>query len=183
MTALEGGTLPQGSTLSPGGEPAPGPWDNADCQRIWLATQTRAWRTLAIVPVDKGMQTYDVASLIAGVGLQHGESIGLADLREIRLNRVAAFLEAAQLIVDRGERVVFATRSIDENLATISLARAAEAVILCVVLGSTPIGLVEEAVKQIGKERFLGSILLQAPVAPVPSHLRARRKPRMEARP
>jgi hypothetical protein len=166
MTALEIAALPEWYRSDPDSAPAPGPYDGPDCQRIWLATQTRPWRTLAIVPVDEGMQTYEVASLIAGVGLHHGECIGLADLRDIRMNRVHAFLEASKEIVDRGERVVFATRSIAENLATVALARAAEGVILCVSLGSTKLGSVEETIKQIGKERFLGSILLEAPVSP-----------------
>lgn len=180
MTALELVTMPEGRRSFP--EEPPGPWDGVDCQRIWLATQTRPWRTLAIVPVEKGMQTFEVASLITGVGLHHGESIGLADLRDIRMNRVASFLEASKVIVDRGERVVFATRSIAENLATIALARAADGVILCVKLGSSSIGSVEETIKQIGKERFLGSILLQEPAPGSPGEPVTPLDHRLEAR-
>jgi hypothetical protein len=144
-------------------------WDHADLQRIWLGTQSRAWRTLAVVPVDAGMSSYEAANLITMLGLHQGESVGLADLRNAELSRVGPFLELVATMVNRGQRVVFATRSITENLATIQLARAADAVILCVSIGSTPIGLVEEAIKQIGKDRFIGSMLIQRSGAGIPA--------------
>jgi hypothetical protein len=153
--------------------PIPSSWDHADLQRIWLGTQSRAWRTLAVVPVGEGISSYEVASLITTLGLHQGEPVGLADLRDVRLNRVGAFLDLVTELVSRGERVVFATRSITENLATIRLARAADAVILCVSIGSTSIGSAAETIEQIGKERFLGSMLIHphdgARAAPPPT--------------
>jgi len=134
--------------------------DQADLQRIWLGTQRSAWRMLAVVPVDEWISTYQVASVITTLGIHHGESISVADLSDIRLNRVSAFLEAAGELVRHGRRVVFATRSIAENLAAIPLARAADGVILCVSMGSTSIKAIEDAIEQIGKERFLGSVLI-----------------------
>lgn len=141
--------------------PIAGSGDNAEYQRIWLATQSRAWRTLAVVPVDEGISTFEVASLITTLGLHHGESVSVADLRDVRLNRVGAFLEVAGELVSRGQRVVFATGSIKENLATVPLARAADGVVLCVSIGATMLGSIEETIEQIGKERFLGSILVR----------------------
>jgi UDP:flavonoid glycosyltransferase YjiC (YdhE family) len=87
------------------------------------------------------------------------------------MSRVGAFLEVTQELVRRGQRVVFATRSTSKSLATIPLARAADRVILCVSLGSTSIRVVEETIEQIGKERFLGSMLVGEPS-------RGRRAPR-----
>jgi hypothetical protein len=167
MTATDDGWRPPTSSDAP--PYVADSWDHADLQRIWLGTQTRAWRTLAVVPVDEGMSSYEAASLITMLGLHQGESVGLADLRDAPLNRVGAFLELVTTMVSRGQRVVFATRSITENLATIRLARAADAVILCVSIGSTQIGLVAEAIKQIGKERFIGSMLIQRSGAGVPA--------------
>lgn len=140
--------------------PIPGPWDRPDCQRIWLGTQIRDWRTLAIVPGDEELSSYEIASLIMALGLHHGEPIGVADLRDIGLNKVRASLEVVNFHVDRGERVVLATSTIASNLATIALARAADAAVLCVAFGSTSLALVQETVDQIGKERFIGSLLL-----------------------
>jgi hypothetical protein len=140
--------------------PLQGDLNRIDFQRIWLAAERRAWQTLAVVPADGRVSSHQVASLITALGHHHGEEVGFADLGDIRLNGVAVFLEAARELVARGQRVVFATRSIGENLATVPLARAADGVILCVSLGSTSLRSIEEAVLQIGKDRFLGSVLV-----------------------
>lgn len=134
-------------------------WSFAEGQRIWLLLQSRAWQTLAIVPVDTGVATDEVASRIVALGQEQGERIGLADLREVQLNRVPAFLDVTRLLVSRGRRVVCAMRSIEDNLATIPLARASDGVILCVTLGATSIAGAEAAIAQIGKERLVGSML------------------------
>jgi hypothetical protein len=140
----------------------PGSWDRADWQRIWLATQSRDWRTLALVPASDEVSTIEFAHLITVIGLrQRGESIGVADLRQVELPRARAHLEMVKWHVSQGERIVIALRSCLENLATIPLARAADCAILCVALGSTRIAQAEQTVEQIGKERFLGSVLVR----------------------
>jgi hypothetical protein len=139
----------------------PGDWNRADWQRLWLATQSRPWNTLAVVAGERDISTLEVASLITTLGLNFGESLGLVDISDVDLNRVAPIIELTEQVVAAGSRVVFAARSISENLATIPLARACDCVILCVTLGSTTVAMVEEAVAQIGKERFLGSLLVK----------------------
>lgn len=151
------------AAMTPFPPPAPRantPWDRADWQRIWLATQARPWQTLAVVPADDGMSTYEVATLITALGQHHGEPMGFGDLRDVPLSGVTSVLDKMAWHVGRGERVVLATRSTRENLTTVPLARAADAVLLCVTLGTTPIEVVEEAVGHFGRDRFLGSILL-----------------------
>jgi len=144
--------------------------DDVDLQRLWLGTLRHAWRTLAIIPVDAGVSTYEVARLIATLGMQHGDTVTVADVRAIRMHRVGAFLEAVRELVDRGDRVIFAMRSMTENLAGIPLASAAEGVILCVRFGSTPLKAIEATVEQVGKEHILGSILVrEAPAAASPA--------------
>lgn len=172
MIESEDGAAPNSARPFPGAAlpPIAGAWNQTDLQRIWLSTQRQAWRTLAVVPADARISSYEVASLIAALGHHHGESVGLADLRDIQLNRVEAFLDAARELVDRGQRVVIVTRSITENLATIPLARAAEGVILCVSIGSTFLGAIKDAIEQIGKERFLGSMIVHEAPRGAPSH-------------
>ena len=142
-------------------------WDRAEHQRLWLHLQSRAWRTLAVVPGEEWMSTYDVASLITAVGAHHGESMGVFDFRDIRLNRVLSAVEAATRDMRQGERIVFATRSIKENLATIPLARASDGVVLCVSLGSTSKRLAEETLEQVGRDRLLGTLLIRERATPV----------------
>lgn len=162
-----------------GGVPAiEGDWNQAEYQRIWLGAERRPWQTLAVVPADAGISTAEVASLITALGHHHGEAVGFADLRDIRLSDVEVFLDAARDLVGRGQRVVFATRAVGENLATIPLARAADGVILCVSLGATKLRAIEEAVRLIGKDHFFGSMLVDE----APAGAGADERPRLGAR-
>lgn len=138
-----------------------GDWDRIEYQRLWLRMETRAWRTLAVVPGEDWMPTHEVANTIMSIGVHHGASIGVFDLRNIALNRVLGVIQAACSQLRRGERVIFATRAIQNNLAAIPLARACEGVVLCAALGSTPIKTLEETIEQIGRDHFLGCVLLR----------------------
>src|SRR5689334_10513061 len=91
--------------------------DRFEYQRLWLRLDARAWGTLAIVPCEERLSSYGVATLVTAVGVHHGESVDLFDLRDIRMNRVSHVVEAADGYVSRGDRVIFATRSIKENMA------------------------------------------------------------------
>jgi hypothetical protein len=161
------------------------PWDRSEYQRLWLQMRSRDWRTLAVVPSEEGMSTYDVANLIMALGVHHGESMAVFDFRDVRGPKVLDSLRAAFGQMRPGDRMIFAARSISENLATIPLARATDRAVLCVSLGSTSIRRVEETIAQIGRERFLGSLVIHAlgdgvdgvPVAPPVSWYR-----RLEAR-
>jgi hypothetical protein len=136
-------------------------WDRADWQRMWLRTQIRDWRTLALVPGDDQTSTFDVANLIARLGFEHGESIQVADTRELRLKHVAAYLEGTRWDATQGDRIIFATRSASSNLATVPIARAADCAILCVSLGTTSLKAVRGTIEQIGRKHFLGSFLVR----------------------
>jgi hypothetical protein len=126
-----------------------------------------------------GLSTIEVASLITSVGAHYGTRVGLFDLRDVRPNRALGVLAAACEDVQSGERLVFATRSIKENLATIPISRASDGVILCVAIGSTPLRLVQETIDQIGKDRFFGSLVLHVP--PVRAEAAPRRPTLLEA--
>jgi hypothetical protein len=139
-----------------------GSWNRTDWQRMWLRTQSLDWRTLALVPGDDHTRTFDVARLIARLALEHGESIHVADLRELGLKHVDAFLEGTRWDSTQGDRIIFATRSVSTSLATVPVARAADCAILCVSLGSTSVRGVRDTVEQIGREHFLGSLLVRA---------------------
>lgn len=135
----------------------------AELERTWFRTQTRSWRTLAIVPTD--LDTADaavgMAKLLIALGQQHEEKLSLADFRKITLARVSSFLEVADWYTNVGERLVCPTQPIDENPATIAVARAADAVLLCVSLGKTSLRSIEDTIEQIGRERFLGTVIFR----------------------
>ena len=142
-----------------------GSWDRADWQHMWLSTQSLEWRTLALVPGDDQTSTFDVANLMAGLALDHGESIRVADLRALRPKHVDAFLESSRWEASQGTRIVFATRSTSSNPATVPIVRAADCAILCVSLGSTSLATIRDTIDQIGRKHFLGSLLVRKPKA------------------
>jgi hypothetical protein len=146
----------------------------ADWRRIWLATQSRPWRALAIVPGDDGLPTFEVASRLMWIGRSLGDPICVADLRGAT-HYAGAFLEIVAYHVSRGERIVMPTYTTDHDL-TIPIARGADCVLLCVALGSTRVRRIEETLADVGKDRFVGSILLNTAPTNGVRH-RSRRRP------
>lgn len=134
-----------------------------DLQRIWFRAQGRQWRTLALVPGDDQTSTFEVANVIARLAFDQGEWIQVADLRELRLRHVEPFFAAIRWDADRGDRTILAMKSTSANIATIPLARAADCTVLCVSLGLTSLDSTRKTVEQIGREHFLGSVLVRAP--------------------
>lgn len=136
---------------------------SAEWERAWQRTQSKPWRTLAVLPADAESSdaALELAKRLVELGAEHGEDLDLANFRQIRLKRVASLLDVAEFIVSGGVRLVFATTSIEESPSAAMVARAADCVILCASLGGTRLRAVEDAVEQIGKERFLGSILFR----------------------
>ena len=140
-------------------------WERADWQRVWFAVQGIPWRTLAVVPGDERTGSLEIATLLMTIGRRHGEPVYVADLRQVSPRYSRAFCEIVGQHVAAGDRVVLATTATSQNVATIPLVRAADCAILCVTLGATSIRGVESTIEQIGKERFLGSVVLRAKAA------------------
>jgi hypothetical protein len=138
---------------------APG---DAAWQKIWLAAQRSDWRALAIVPAEKGRSIVGVAQMLLRVGWQHrGLPMGLADLRNVPLSHIEAAISQVKAHVENGDRVIVALGSIFDNPTTVALAQAADRVLLCVTLGDTSIASAEQTVAEIGKDRFIGTVILQ----------------------
>jgi hypothetical protein len=137
-------------------------WNNPSWQRIWLAIQAKEWRSLAIVPGSRGVSTLELAQVLVDVGWQHrGLPIGLADLRNITLPYIDSVIEEVQKHVYNGERVLIALRSVFENPASVPIAQWADGALLCVSLGNTRIRGAEQTLEQVGKDRFLGSVIVR----------------------
>jgi hypothetical protein len=128
--------------------------------------QSRAWRTLAVVPAEAGMPGGHAARALAAIAAENGEALDLFDARSTELGRATAEVAAA---AGGSRRVLVVTGAIDEDLATIPLARAADAVLLCVSIGATSLRAAAELMAAIGKERFVGSLSLRSHTRRVPT--------------
>jgi hypothetical protein len=138
-------------------EPTP---ESDEWRRIWFAVQKRPWRALAVVAGDDGVPTFEVATLLMKAGHGMGEPICIADLRG-EDHHAGAFLDMVAYHIGRGERVVMPTHSMRHAL-TVPIARGADCALLCIKLGTTSLRSVENTVAQIGRDRFLGSVVLHA---------------------
>jgi hypothetical protein len=131
-------------------------------QKLWLGTQRRPWRSLAVVPVDDGIPTVRVARALAGAGACHlGHVVELIDATSITLAQLRTSTEA--WIERRGsaERLLIALGPVLTSPASLALAQAADAVILCVRLGESAVAEAQRTIEEIGRERFLGSVCLR----------------------
>jgi hypothetical protein len=130
-------------------------------QELWLATQRRAWRSLAVVSASAGLPTIDSANKLAQLAWRYnGESTCVFDLFDVSLRIVEHQLREIHEQVLAGHRVFVALRSVAENPAALPIARATDALVLCVALGKTDVKSAQRTIGAIGRERFLGSILV-----------------------
>jgi hypothetical protein len=136
--------------------------DNLAAQLLWLATQRRTWRSLAVVAASEGTPTMEIASMLARLAWWYrGQPSSVADFRDLSLRLVEYQLSdvASQLESATGT-IVIALRSISENPTVVPVARTVDAAILCIRLRVTKIASSRKTVEAIGRDKFLGTIVV-----------------------
>jgi hypothetical protein len=129
-------------------------------QRIWLTLEAEHWKSLAVIPTGELECIELVHGLAAVAWQQRGARIIVADLRTIGLPTLAAAKAELRRHVDAGTRVMIATRSLDANPITAAIARDADRAVLCVHLGLASTSQISSAVRQLGRQRFLGAVMI-----------------------
>jgi hypothetical protein len=126
-----------------------------------MATRRRAWRSLAVISGGAEVQSISAANMLARMAWRYsGEAASIFDLRDVSLRLVEHQLREIRAQVEAGDRVFIALRSVSENPAAESVAREADALVLCVALGTTNVKSARRTVEAIGRERFLGCLLV-----------------------
>jgi hypothetical protein len=142
------------------------PWRDADWQKLWLSVQGRSWGSLAIVPAGTGGPpdfTLTIAVTLARIGIMHlGVPIHVADATRIPLGYLVQFSEEVRRLKQEGELVLIALAAVTENPVTVSLARAADSSVLCILLETMSSSEAKATVERIGAARFLGSAVFHA---------------------
>ena len=162
---------PQSAQARPESRPAGAPlasWSDefkpegdVEWQKLWLATQRRVWRSLAIIPAGKEVQTLRVAEALAVLAWHHlGKTIKVFDATRLALSDLESRLSDMSSRVARGESVIVAFGPILESPASLTLARATDAALLCIILGESQIKAAEASVSEIGEARFIGSVIV-----------------------
>jgi hypothetical protein len=129
-------------------------------QRIWVRSQMSAWTTLAIIGTSERMPegTMSIARGLARVAAESGGALGLIDGRSLELKHLAQVQARLRSTVARQTVVVLPLPK--DNPVTVSVAQVCDAAIMCVFIGETSKVVAQQSVEQIGRERFLGSVIL-----------------------
>lgn len=131
-------------------------------QRFWIRLQQNAWSTLAIVPVDAGVDVHSVVNHLVAAGRQSGaQAVSALDAVGSPASRAQEMIESFESAHASGHRVVVACDPLAENPATLALSRAVSGVLLVARLGESRISTAKRAVEAIGRERVIASITLQ----------------------
>lgn len=148
----------------------PGTMDDLGSQLLWLATQQRPWRTLAVVGASEGVATIEVANMLAKLAWWYrGQPSSVADFRDLSLRLVDYQLRDVAEQLHRGPlTIVVALRSIFENPTVVPVATAVDAAVLCVHMKATKVSAAHRTIAAIGRDKFLGTILIRDSRGSVP---------------
>lgn len=140
-------------------------WVDPDWQRLWLTVDRMPWRTLALIPAGNGGPpdfTLTLAVTLSRTGMTHvGGPILVADGTQVPLNQLNAFLADVRTCTDGGERVIIALSHAGDNPVTPALAKAADGVVLCVLLERMRSSDAKQTIKLVGSSKFLGSVIIR----------------------
>jgi hypothetical protein len=139
-------------------------WEDVRLQKLWLAMQRREWRSLAVLAASSGVETLQIAELLARVAWAYrGQPSCVFDLRDLGLRLADYQMREVRAQVEAGASVIVALRSTSENPTAVPVARQADAVVLCIGMGQTRLKSAERTIAEVGRDRVLGSIIVRAP--------------------
>jgi hypothetical protein len=149
-----------------------------EAQELWLAITRREWQTLAVIPAHRDGSALSIATALAEAGsLLRGRPVelfsadradhGVTGEQSVVLNGRATSHIPLHTVPDGGlppalekfERVV-ALEPLALNPMGATIAQAAEAVLMVAESGVTEIRNAKRTVEMIGRERFLGCVLV-----------------------
>lgn len=167
---MEGATTPA-STPPPGapmtsqapGAPLPGGPIDASWQRIWLRAQGRDWVSLAVIGSSPQAPeaTLRVAGMLARISEELGHPLVVLDARNVELRTMASIQARMRSLAARGTRAITVLQLPMYNPITVPIAQAADASMLCVFVGESRLANAQQTIEQIGRDRFLGTVILR----------------------
>jgi hypothetical protein len=141
-------------------------WRDPEWQRLWLAVESRPWRSLALVPAGDGAPvdfSLIIAVTLSRTGMVHlGRPIQVADATQVPLDQLVRFLNEVQRCTNDGERLLVALPPTGSSPITASIAQTVDAAVLCVLLERMSSAQAKRTVKSVGQSRFLGSAIFHA---------------------
>jgi hypothetical protein len=132
-----------------------------DWQRLWFSTRQQVWSSLAIIPSDGGVEVGRVAETLVAMGRLHGERpVSLLNATGVQFGDVHQLIDTLGEMTGRGDWVIVPVDPIAENPSSVPVVRATSAALLVVRLGESLLASARNAIEAVGRERFLGCIVL-----------------------
>jgi hypothetical protein len=129
---------------------------------IWFNALRYSWSTLALVPAEPGLSALTVGDALSAVGKLHRQSpVPLLSAQGLRLAETRAFTESMGNAVREHGLALTVVDSPLQSESSIAIVAAADAAILCVRLGAVRFASARRTLDLVGRDRFLGSIVLR----------------------
>jgi hypothetical protein len=144
------------------GEPKAGTQDQHRLLQLWQRlNRDRKLSSLAIVPAHPGGSAVPVARAIARAAWIQGiTGVRVIEAEGLRPGKAADVVRDMNAALGESGMVVVAVDSVLSNPVSLEVAVAAREVVLCVALGSTDLASARRTIDLVGRERFVGSIVL-----------------------
>ena len=134
---------------------------NSEWQRIWVMLREHEWTSLAIVPSHAGIDVVSIAESLTRTGRLHGERpVTTVNAVGVQLSNVNHLIESANGLGAHGQLVLVPVDPIEANPSAIAIVRAASAALLVVRVGESLLASAQATIDTVGRERFLGTILV-----------------------
>jgi hypothetical protein len=165
----EGGSVaPQAAAAMSAPPPAMHPSStpiDASWQRIWLRAQGRDWVSMALIGSSPRAPeaTMKVAGMLARISEELGHPLVVLDARSVELRTMASIQARMRSLSARGTRAITVLQLPMYNPITVPIAQAADASMLCVFIGESRATSAQQTIEQIGRDRFLGTVVLRLP--------------------
>lgn len=136
-------------------------------QRLWLRCQQHDWQSLAFIGSSKQDPdgVLEIAHGMARLASELGQELTVFDARALGLKDMGRMLAQIQSITSRGKRCIVVLKLVTENATTVPMAQNVDAALLGVFIGETSVVAASRTVDEVGRPKFLGSVVLNASLA------------------
>ncbi len=136
-------------------------------QRLWLRCQQHDWQSMAFIGSSKRDPdgVLEIAHGMARLASELGQELTVFDARNLGLKDMGRMLAQIQSITSRGKRCIVVLKLVTENATTVPMAQNVDAALLGVFIGETSVVASSRTVEEVGRAKFLGSVVLNASLA------------------
>ena len=133
-------------------------------QRLWLRCQQHDWQSMAFIGSSKRDPdgVLEIAHGMARLASELGQELTVFDARNLGLKDMGRMLAQIQSITSRGKRCIVVLKLVTENATTVPMAQNVDAALLGIFIGETSVVASSRTVDEVGRAKFLGSVVLNA---------------------